>query len=150
MEYVIRCGSAIFFGNLIVYFMYIINIMPGTRTSRDAYLYFVGPMFLVISGLVIIVGIVLSKRMSLEKKITSTPKIVGFEKVLFNYLKENQGRAFTVKALKGRIEGTVDIFQRKYCTEDNIKRILERLVSIKALQSNKHEGEPHYFFQGKK
>ena len=134
------CGSTIFFGNLLVYFMYIINIIPSTGTSRYAYLYVVGPVALIVSGLVFFIGL------SIPNKMPQDSKKVRIEKTLFTYLKENQGSAFTLKALKGRIEGIVDFLERKYCTKDNLKRILEKLVSTGDLQSNEHEGEIHYFY----
>ncbi|MHA1458271.1 MAG: tetratricopeptide repeat protein [Promethearchaeota archaeon] len=67
-----------------------------------------------------------------------------FEDSLYNYL-ENQGAAFTIKALEKRLESFIeDLNERKYGRE-NLEKTLNKLRTQGLINSSLHDKETHYF-----
>jgi len=66
---------------------------------------------------------------------------------LFDFLKDNQGKAFTFKALNNRLEKFLeDSKEIDYCRE-NLQKILDELTSKGSIKSVQRGQETHYFFQ---
>ena len=84
------------------------------------------------------------KKVSLDKEILALTKAFG--ESLYNYL-ENQGAAFTIKALEKRLDSFIeDLNERKYGRE-NLEHILNKLRAHGRINSAQHNGETHYFVQ---
>lgn len=67
------------------------------------------------------------------------------ENKLYNYLKENQGKAFTIGALKKKFEAfTIDPLIREYYSK-NFLTILKKMRDNGKIKLTQHEGKTHYF-----
>ena len=85
-----------------------------------------------------------------EKEIHKEPKTLRnvFVDSLYIYL-ENQGAAFTTKALKKRLEDfIIDPIEREYGRK-NLEEVLNKLITHGRLDSTQHNGETHYFIPKK-
>lgn len=68
-----------------------------------------------------------------------------FENKLYNYLKENQGKAFTVGALRKKFETfNIDPQIREYCSK-NLLTILKNMRDNEKIKLIPHDGKTHYF-----
>jgi hypothetical protein len=68
-----------------------------------------------------------------------------FEELLYNYLKENKGTAFTIDALEEILKN----FLRKVKKNDRKNHIYQHLLSMKQLKKVdlvEHNGKLHYFY----
>ncbi|MFX1387795.1 MAG: hypothetical protein ACFE9M_11315 [Promethearchaeota archaeon] len=66
---------------------------------------------------------------------------------LENFLKENQGSAFTINAISNRLEEIIkDTIQLEYAKE-NLQEILNGMVSNGKINITEHSGESHYLIE---
>lgn len=65
---------------------------------------------------------------------------------IFKLLKDNKGKAFTVKALNKKVENILeDLDEIQYCKK-NLQKLLNEMISDGWIKSTQHGGEIHYFF----
>ncbi|NVM37250.1 MAG: hypothetical protein HWN81_16760 [Candidatus Lokiarchaeota archaeon] len=131
---------------------YIVNFTVPTSSSW-AYIYLLGPIMIAIGVIVSIIGAITGSIKATTKTDTNHRRKTVIEKIIYDYLRENRGKAYTIRALQTRLENikferafTRDLKERKDYYENELRRILEKLVSYGDLQYNKHDGEIHYFY----
>lgn len=67
------------------------------------------------------------------------------ENKLYNYLKENQGKAFTIGALRKKFEAfNIDPLIREYYSK-NLLTILKKMRDNGKIKLTQHDGKTHYF-----
>ena len=70
----------------------------------------------------------------------------NFENALYDYLENNRGTAYTVKALEKKLEDfIVDLKEREYGKE-NLENVLNKMRGVGKIHSIKKNEETHYFF----
>lgn len=98
-------------------------------------------------GCIIIPGIYLIIKYSKEKKVLSKdPKIIGdkIERLIYHYLKNNEGKAYTIKSLKNTLMNKMDTpFEKEYLRK-NIEKILNKMNLKKKIQSIQKNGDIYY------
>lgn len=142
----VDCGLAL----LVLGILSIIFNRVSPNFVSPVYLFVIGPILIIVGLVVLIFGVnkwstgrsikSISERI---KSVTDRKRESRIEKLIFTYSWQNKGKAFTVRALKTRLD---DNFEGKDLYESDLKRILEKLVSLGDLQSNEHDGEIHYFY----
>ena len=67
---------------------------------------------------------------------------------IFNFLKDNKGKAFTVRALNIRVENILEELNEREYFRKNLQNILKGMISDGWIKSVQNGEEIHYFFQG--
>ena len=105
----------------------------------DIYLYtIIGLIMILIGG----IGLFFTIRKHQKVK-TQEKNARNIEDIIYNYLKENKGKAFTSKSIFNRCEEIKEID----VTISNIKRILANLTVAGKINSSEKEGELFYYAQ---
>ena len=68
-----------------------------------------------------------------------------FEDIVYNYLKENKRQAFTIVALKKKLEEIIVDPQKKEYGKNNLQNVLKQMKNNRKIRSTQHEGKTHYF-----
>jgi len=86
-----------------------------------------------------------------EKKIIHESESIARDKDIEgkvgNFLKENQGSAFTIKALNNKLEQIINDNDVLEYTRENLQEILNNLRNNKTIDTAEHNGEIHYLFK---
>jgi len=76
---------------------------------------------------------------------TSKISMKNIENIVYNYLKENKGSALTVSALGVRLENSVKTYNEIKYIRENLRMILNNLITSGKIDSTLHHEELHYF-----
>ena len=76
---------------------------------------------------------------------TSKIPMKNIENIVYNYLKENKGSALTVSALGVRLENSVKTYNERKYIRENLRMILNNLITSGKIDSTLHHEELHYF-----
>ncbi len=69
----------------------------------------------------------------------------NLESAVYNYLKENKGSTLTVSALGVRLENSVKTYNERKYIRENLRMILNNLITSGKIDSTLHHEELHYF-----
>lgn len=84
-----------------------------------------------------------------KQKIKAQKIVTGVEDLLINYLKTNEGKAFTSKSLISRLEDTIDNPDAHEYFKTNLEGLLNNLTFKRIILSTQKEGDTYYFFEKK-
>jgi predicted membrane protein len=71
---------------------------------------------------------------------------IATKKKIYNYLKSNEGRSYTIKEILNKIENSVEHPYFKKYVKKNGRRILEDLLANQVITSSQNEGEDYYLY----
>ena len=80
-----------------------------------------------------------------KKRVDVKKMIEEIDVILTNYLKKNEGKAFTSNVLLGILENVFENSEILEYLQNNIEGILNRLLFNGKIQSNHHDGKVYYF-----
>jgi len=84
---------------------------------------------------------ILKKQKNQTQQMTKT-----LEDLILNYLKQNEGKAFTSKVLLGKLEEIIENPQTYEYFKANSKGLLNKLIHNKTIKSTEKDGNRYYFF----
>lgn len=107
--------------------------------------------FFGIAGFAFIIGILIyfvSKKSELSspKEDEQKKQILEYELLIYDYIRENQGKAYTESALMKRIEDDRKISNTIFYSRSSLQTILNKLISEGKIKSVQKNGEVYYFF----
>jgi len=122
---------------LIVSFLFFFNSYGGLYYSMETIMW-------VLSAIVTFIAAVSAKPpISQEKK--SEISMKNIENIVYNYLKENKGSALTVSALGVRLENSVITHNERKYIRENLRMILNNLITNGKIDSTLRNEKLHYF-----
>ena len=86
-----------------------------------------------------------SAKPPIRREQTSKISMNNIENIVYNYLKENKGSALTVSALGVRLENSVKTHNERKYIRENLRMILNNLITSRKIDSTLHNEELHYF-----
>ncbi|MFX1574258.1 MAG: tetratricopeptide repeat protein [Promethearchaeota archaeon] len=80
-----------------------------------------------------------------KKRFDKKKMVEEIDVILTNYLKKNEGKAFTSHSLLEKLDNVIENSEILEHLQDNIEGILNRLLFNGKIHSNRHEGKVYYF-----
>ncbi|MFW9969511.1 MAG: hypothetical protein ACFFDF_04870 [Candidatus Odinarchaeota archaeon] len=158
-----QCGLTFILGPLIVIIVY--PFTPLNIYSRIVFTSMIGPITMTFGFVIFIVGLATSKGKSSKvpksmpiessgknteiEKTEIEPKVEIdelFRQKLYDYLKNNQGAAYTVMALQTRLESFVNDPKEREFGNENLETILNKMRAVGTIRSVEKNDETHYFY----
>ncbi len=87
----------------------------------------------------------ISAKPPIRREQTSKISMKHIENIVYNYLKDNKGSAFTVCALGVRLENFVQEYKARKLIRKNLEMILDNLITRGKIGSSLYNEELHYF-----
>jgi DNA-directed RNA polymerase subunit RPC12/RpoP len=98
----------------------------------------------ILSAIVTFIAAV-SAKPPIRREQTSKISMKNIENIVYNYLKENKGSTLTVSALGVRLENSVKTYNERKYIRENLRMILNNLITSGKIDSTLHHEELHYF-----